>query len=160
MLSCWRLCPERRPLFDSLAETIGKLLPIEIGQHYVEMNSLYLKANEQCKSSNQTDYLALMASPGYKPPSKPDYENANAVAVPHYLEMKPSLRNQPQYLEMKPSLQQQLVAELKSKKTPLDGDKPQKPSSRFNIVKYVNFPSRASKMNSSAEPSYLTISEE
>lgn len=58
MCSCWCLKPKSRPLFDSLGESIGRLLKNEVAEQYIELNRIF-----SSKLSNQVGYLASITAP-------------------------------------------------------------------------------------------------
>lgn len=70
MLSCWRVKPESRPLFNELEQTIVHLMGNGIGEHYVKLNETYSKQNLK-PTSNPTDYFALLGCPDFLSPSVP-----------------------------------------------------------------------------------------
>lgn len=105
MLSCWCANPESRPLFDSLEKSIARLLENGVAEHYIDLNEPYLQTNISNFTSNQTDYLALMAAPDCPPPAVPmiapsPYVNSHIVAIPTTSKASSS---QPSYLTMSPA---------------------------------------------------------
>ncbi|XP_055309604.1 vascular endothelial growth factor receptor kdr-like [Sitodiplosis mosellana] len=77
MLSCWRVKPESRPLFDELEENISKLLETSVAKHYINLNEPYLKANVEKYNCGTTDYAALIGTPNFQAPSPP-----SATSIP------------------------------------------------------------------------------
>lgn len=76
MLSCWRVSPESRPLFDSLEKSIAKLLERDVAKHYTDLNDPYEKENITYFNSDRIDYLALMGSPEGHAPRAPNVLNS------------------------------------------------------------------------------------
>lgn len=75
MLSCWRVNPESRPMFDDLEKSVLELLDKNVADHYIQLNEPYLQSNVKNFESGKTDYVALMAVPNFQAPSIPDYQN-------------------------------------------------------------------------------------
>ena len=71
MLSCWRVNPELRPLFNELERSLSKLLDTNIADYYDKLNELYLKANVEKFKDGQIDYIASMGTPDCQAPSPP-----------------------------------------------------------------------------------------
>ena len=71
MLSCWRVNPETRPLFNELERSIFKLLDTNVAEYYVKLNEPYVKANVEKFEHGMTDYIALMGTPKSRAPSIP-----------------------------------------------------------------------------------------
>lgn len=69
MLSCWRVRPDSRPLFDSLEKSFYNLLEEGVAQYYIDLNNPYLQANISFFKSGNVDYLAMM-----DPMGPPDYQ--------------------------------------------------------------------------------------
>lgn len=62
MLSCWRVSPKSRPLFDALAESFSKMLGPELTDRYIKLNEANLKANKNRFTSYNIDYANLLNS--------------------------------------------------------------------------------------------------
>lgn len=71
MLCCWRVHPDSRPLFDSLASVIYDMLDESIVGHYINLNESesYLKTDASILPAYQVDYTALMGMPDCYAPS-------------------------------------------------------------------------------------------
>lgn len=63
MLSCWQDVPESRPLFDSLANSIGDMLDEGVKENFIALNDPYLHENVSRFSNGGIDYLSMMAVP-------------------------------------------------------------------------------------------------
>lgn len=83
MLSCWRLAPETRPLFDELAENFSKFLDTNVTDHYVSLNEPYLKANVKKYEDGRDDYIALMRAPDVQAPPPPTLDSNETVIEIH-----------------------------------------------------------------------------
>lgn len=81
MLSCWRVNPESRPLFDELEKSISNLLNTNIVDHYVKLNEPYLKANVENYERGNKDYIAQMGMPNVQAPSAPALEWNEIVEI-------------------------------------------------------------------------------
>lgn len=85
MLSCWRVNPESRPLFEELEMSISQFLENDMAEHYVNLNEPYLEANVNNYKQGKTDYIALMGAPEYRAPMTPTYVNASDIIdVEHF----------------------------------------------------------------------------
>lgn len=98
MLSCWRVNPESRPLFDVLEKRISSLLANGVAEHYIDLNEPYLQSNVINLGSGKTDYFALMGTPDCQPPKKPNYvysqqRSDTSAMSPHCLTTRPSTNN-------------------------------------------------------------------
>lgn len=71
MLSCWRVNPETRPMFNELERSLFKLLDTNVAEYYVRLNEPYVKANVEKFEHGMTDYIALMGTPKSRAPSIP-----------------------------------------------------------------------------------------
>lgn len=70
MLSCWRVNPESRPLFDNLVAIIFAMLDDEnLAKHYINVNKEYLESNTTKFTINRIDYSPLMGVPDCCAPS-------------------------------------------------------------------------------------------
>lgn len=80
MLACWKVIPERRPLFDELEEHISNMMDRNATEQYIAMNEPYLKMN--AIHLNNTDYIALLGSPDCESPSIPMQRDENIQEIP------------------------------------------------------------------------------
>lgn len=62
MLSCWRVKPETRPLFNALADSFSQILGTEVTDRYDNLNAPYLVANRSRFSLDCVDYVSLLDS--------------------------------------------------------------------------------------------------
>lgn len=79
MLECWSQEPTERPSFSTLADRIGDMMEESLRNHYVDLNSGYMKIN-QSEFSNRPDYLLQMgradfASNSERPTPERAYQN-------------------------------------------------------------------------------------
>lgn len=79
MLSCWRVNPESRPMFDELEKNISVYLESDVVEHYIDLNEPYLKANINDINAGKTDYIAMMGSPDFYAPQMPNYVNVSVI---------------------------------------------------------------------------------
>lgn len=79
MLSCWRVNPESRPIFEELEMSISKFLDDDMAERYIDMNEPYLEANVNNYKHGKTDYIALMGAPEFRAPMTPTYVNASDI---------------------------------------------------------------------------------
>lgn len=71
-MSCWRLRPESRPLFDQLEKKISIILDNEVMKHYVSLNDTYLSANANDYEFKKIYFTALMGTPDIPSPPIPE----------------------------------------------------------------------------------------
>ena len=83
MLSCWRVTPETRPLFDELEKSLSRLLDTNVAEHYVSLNEPYLKANVEKYDGGREDFIALMRAPDVQAPSPPTVDSNEIVVEIH-----------------------------------------------------------------------------
>lgn len=79
MLSCWRVNPESRPLFEELETSISQFMENDMAEYYVNLNEPYLEANVNNYKHGKTDYIALMGAPECRAPMTPTYVNASDI---------------------------------------------------------------------------------
>ncbi|XP_055305898.1 neuroglian-like isoform X2 [Sitodiplosis mosellana] len=79
MLSCWRVKPESRPLFDALADRFSKMLGSNVTDRFIKLNEPNLKANEHRFKSN---FATLSGSTVQKPPLRPENSSTNVFHFP------------------------------------------------------------------------------
>lgn len=97
MLSCWRVNPESRPLFDELEKSISVYLESDMVEHYIDLNEPYLEANINNINEGKTDYIAMMGAPDFYAPQMPNYVNTSIVdePLPEEMTLKQVSENSP-----------------------------------------------------------------
>lgn len=83
MLSCWRLAPETRPLFDELKKSLSTLLDTSVAEQYVSLNEPYLKANMEKYKDGKEDFIAMMRAPDVQAPPPPTSDSNEIVVEIH-----------------------------------------------------------------------------
>ncbi|KAJ3659798.1 hypothetical protein Zmor_011468 [Zophobas morio] len=85
MLHCWDAEPSMRPSFTQLARKIGSVLDQQIVEHYIDMNTGYLKMNSERFKNENSDYLSMVGAPEFQKYSSP-YRYVNVI--------KPSIKQE------------------------------------------------------------------
>lgn len=76
MVSCWRVRPDSRPLFNDLSGRFSKILGSELTDRFISLNEPNLKANEKHFKDN-FDYVSLLSSDDSELPVQPDNSSSN-----------------------------------------------------------------------------------